>query len=70
METIAGSPSGIAATAKLIAVINISNVSRPCKKPMRNIIAQMATATKPKYFPTCAKLFEVVSYHHLIHVKG
>ena len=48
----AAKPSGITATAKLTAVINISIGSFPYNKPITNIIAQITNAAIPKVFPS------------------
>ena len=47
----AANPSGIAATAKLTAVINISITSFPYSNPIINIITQITNAIIPKLFP-------------------
>ena len=47
----AGKPSGIAATAKLTAVINICIGSFPYKRPTTKITAHIANATIPSVFP-------------------
>ena len=47
----AANPSGITATAKLTAVINISIGSFPYNKPITNIIAQITKAAIPSVFP-------------------
>ena len=52
IATIATSPSGIAATARLIAVISISIQFLPCKSPMTNISAQITIAIYPNVFPS------------------
>ena len=44
IATIATNPSGIAATAKLIEVINISTTCLPCNIPTTKIIPQIAKA--------------------------
>ena len=53
----AASPSGIAATAKLTAVINISRTPTLLKIPTTKIIAHAARATKPRYFPSFESFF-------------
>ena len=52
IATIATSPSGIAATARLIAVISISIQFLPCKSPITNINPQIAIAMYPNVFPS------------------
>ena len=52
IATIATSPSGIAATARLIAVISISIQFLPCKSPITNISPQIAIAMYPNVFPS------------------
>ena len=49
--TMAGSPSGIAATARLIDVMNISSRSLPCNRPIRNTKPHITRQPMPKYFP-------------------
>ena len=49
--TTAGSPSGIAATAKLIAVMKSANGSPPCKRPTAKIMAQIARKRMPRILP-------------------
>jgi Mg2+/Co2+ transporter CorC len=49
--TTAGSPSGIAATAKLIAVMKSANGSPPCKRPTAKIMAQIARKRIPRILP-------------------
>ncbi len=49
--TIAGRPSGIAATAKLTAVINISSGGKPRKTPTTNIKATITRIARPSFFP-------------------
>ena len=48
----AANPSGIAATAKLTAVINISITFFPYKIPIIKITTQIARATIPSVFPS------------------
>ena len=48
----AGNPSGIAATAKLTAVKNISITSFPYNKPIPKIAKHIINATIPKVFPS------------------
>ena len=55
--TMAGSPSGMAETARETAVINISRTFMPFSSPTINIIAQAASAIMPRYFPSCASFF-------------
>ena len=55
--TIAGSPSGIAATAKLTDVINISNGSAFVSNPIQNITRQITKAPIPNIFPVCPNFF-------------
>ena len=50
----AANPSGIAATAKLTAVINIDTAGFPCIKPAAKIITHIIIAAIPSVFP---KLF-------------
>ncbi len=57
MVTIAGSPSGMAATARLTAVMNISTRSLPLRRPKTKIKAQIPIATSPKVLPKTAKRF-------------
>ncbi len=52
----AGRPSGTAATARLIAVINISNARIPLSTPIRKMSAQSPIATIPSVFPNCPNL--------------
>ena len=51
MVDTAASPSGIAATAKLTAVINISIGSFPYNKPTTKITIQIKMAAIPNVFP-------------------
>ena len=53
----AGNPSGIAATAKLTAVINIAIASFPYASPTINMITQIIKATIPKVFPSLSNFF-------------
>ena len=64
IATIAGRPSGIAATARLIDVNSISNQSLPWNIEIININKHIKTAPKPKAFPTKANFFwrSVVSF--------
>ena len=55
--TIAGSPSGIAATAKPTDVINISIGSIFFITPIINITAHITKQTTPKIFPTSESFF-------------
>ena len=48
----AGNPSGIAATAKLTAVRNISTTFFPYNNPIPKIAKHMAKATIPSVFPS------------------
>ena len=57
MVDTAASPSGIAATAKLTAVINISIGFLPYNIPIANIIAQITNATIPSVFPSWFSFF-------------
>lgn len=54
--TTAGSPSGMAETASETAVMNRSiRASSPCvASPMMKTIAHAASATMPRYLPSCA----------------
>ena len=45
-------PSGIAATAKLTATINIFIISLPCIIPIKNITIQIIIAAIPSVFPS------------------
>ncbi len=56
IATIAANPSGIAATAKLIAVKNISNKSFPCKYAIAKIKTHTPTAINPKTLPNSSSL--------------
>ena len=55
--TIAGSPSGIAATASPTEVINISTGSIFLRIPITNINAQMTKHPMPRVFPTSPSFF-------------
>ena len=55
--TIAGSPSGMAATARLIEVINISKGAYFLTIPIMNISAHIPTADIPSIFPVLSSLF-------------
>ena len=57
MVDTAANPSGIAATARLTAVINISNGSFPYNSPMPKIATQIQTAAIPSVFPRRFSLF-------------
>ena len=48
----AAKPSGIAATAKLTAVINMSIGSFPYNRPIKNMTAQIVRAAIPNVFPS------------------
>ncbi len=48
------SPSGIAATARLTAIINTSSQSFPYNNPTRKIKAQIPSATYPNTLPNCS----------------
>ena len=48
MVTMAGSPSGMAATARETAVMNISSISRPWMSPTPNMTAHTHRQTKDK----------------------
>ena len=50
--TIAGSPSGIAATASPTDVINISFTGIFLNKPIINIRKHIPNAANPNFFPT------------------
>ena len=51
MVETAGRPSGIAAAAKLTAVINIVIRSLPYNTPTTNISTQIANAATARYLP-------------------
>ena len=55
--TTAGKPSGIAATARLIEIINILSGGICCNKPSTKIIIQIAIAPMPSILPVFARLF-------------
>ena len=55
--TIAGNPSGIAATASPTAVINISMGSIFLMSPIIKIIMQIAKHAIPNIFPTSPNFF-------------
>ena len=55
--TMAGSPSGIAATARLIDVINIVNTGICRSKPITKIRKQMPKAPKPSMRPVSPNFF-------------
>ena len=55
--TMAGSPSGIAATARLMDVINISKGAYFLIIPITNITAHMPMAVIPSIFPVLSSLF-------------
>jgi len=55
--TTAVSPSGTAATAKAMAVINISIMSLPCRTAIPNMATTITTATIPNTFPKSLSLF-------------
>ena len=55
--TIAGNPSGIAATANPTDVMNISIGSMCFIIPIKNINTHIAKQTIPNDFPTCANFF-------------
>ena len=57
MVTMAGSPSGMAATARLTAVINMEKGGFSCKIPMQKMRAQIASAPMPSCFPVCSNFF-------------
>ena len=57
IATIAGSPSGIAATANEIAVNNISNQFLPWSIDKIKMITHIPMAAKPRILPSCAKRF-------------
>ena len=57
MATIAASPSGMAATANEIAVINISIKSLPCSAPNPKIIKHTTIANKPSILPSSSSFF-------------
>ena len=52
----AAKPSGITATARLTAVMNISSGSLPYKRPITNISAHIASAAIPKVLPNLFNL--------------
>ena len=54
--TTAVRPSGTAATASAIAVINISTISLPCKTAIPNIATTITTATIPRTLPRSLSL--------------
>ncbi len=54
MVTTAGRPSGMAATARLTAIRNISSGSTRWNRPMMKITKQMASAPMPRVRPTRA----------------
>ncbi|OPZ51246.1 MAG: hypothetical protein BWY92_00291 [Firmicutes bacterium ADurb.BinA052] len=56
MVTIAGSPSGIAATAKLTAVRNMSKAPSPRARPAMNTPAHMSSAAIPSFLPRISSL--------------
>ena len=56
MVTMAGSPSGMAATARDTAVMNMSSGSSPSSSPTTKMTAQITSARIPRYFPSCASL--------------
>ena len=51
--TMAGSPSGMAETARETAVIKISRAGMPLDTPTTKMTAQAASARMPRYFPSC-----------------
>ena len=55
--TIAGNPSGIAATARLIETINISIIFLPCNIPTVNTIIHTIIVIIPRYFPRAFNFF-------------
>ena len=57
MVTTAVSPSGIAATPRLMAIINISRGSTFCSRPMAKISPQMAATPRPNTLPVCFRRF-------------
>ena len=52
MVDTATKPSGIAATAKLTATINIFIISLPCIIPIKNITIQIIIAAIPSVLPS------------------
>ena len=52
MVTMAGSPSGIAATARDTAVMNMSMTAMRSIRPTMKMTAQMPSARKPRVFPS------------------
>ncbi len=56
MVTTAGSPSGMAATARLMEIRNISSGGTCWNSPMTKMTKQIASAPMPRYFPVCASL--------------
>ena len=57
MVTTAGRPSGIAETASETAVMKSSSQSSPTHAPTTKMMAHAASATMPRYLPSCASLF-------------
>ncbi|KKR95890.1 MAG: hypothetical protein UU48_C0040G0004 [Candidatus Uhrbacteria bacterium GW2011_GWF2_41_16] len=57
MVTTAGRASGIAATARLTAVRNISTGDSPLMIPTTNTMAHMARADMPSHCPTLIRRF-------------
>ena len=55
--TTAGSPSGIAATARPTDVINISLIDIPLNRPIINIARHITRHIIPKLFPIPASFF-------------
>ena len=55
--TTAVRPSGIAATARLTAVINILNVEKPLKTPIANIVIHIKIAPIPSSLPSLLSFF-------------
>jgi hypothetical protein len=55
--TTAGSPSGIAATARETAVKNISSGGVPCTRPITKITAHSSSAPVPSTFPVTSSFF-------------
>ncbi len=57
MVTIAGNPSGTAATASVTAVINIPNGSCPRRTPITKMPTQIRMTEKPNCFPKTFSFF-------------
>ena len=57
MVDTAANPSGIAATAKLTEVINISKGSAFLNSPIQNMTRHITNAPMPNIFPVCPNFF-------------